>query len=230
VKSFSEQSIDKGVAFEQNRWAPVFTAAQSGNQLNPVMFSIDSDEKRTVQAGRRRRTSEPGPEGRERADAPQRRQPGEGGSPRPPSGGGAGGCEARVGSATDATAGVLVGRGLFVGAAWACSSKVGNAWTGSPVSPESCISKTGAAQIASRITMMIPTSDMRGLPPEGNPGNPGPPAPLPDGGRGPPPPSGCLRWGASARSLPSGPGSLVRRRLPAWTVRFSSASMENMMG
>jgi hypothetical protein len=63
---------------------------QPNNQFYPIMFSMDSDEKRTVQAGRRRKTSEPGSEGRERAEAPQRRQPG-GGSPRPPSGGGAGG-------------------------------------------------------------------------------------------------------------------------------------------
>ena len=76
MKSFNEQSIEKGVAFEQNRWAPAYTAAQNGNQLYPIMFSMDSDEKRTVQAGRRRKTSEPGPEGRERAEAPQRRQPG----------------------------------------------------------------------------------------------------------------------------------------------------------
>jgi len=45
---------------------------------------MDSDGKRTVQAGRRRKTSQPGPEGRERAEAPQRQQPGGGG-------GGAGG-------------------------------------------------------------------------------------------------------------------------------------------
>ena len=88
MKNLAEQIILKGIAFEENRWAPASVVVQTGDQFGPAMFSMDSGEKRTVQAGRRRRTSEPGPEGRERAEAPQRKQPGGGAGPRPPSGGG----------------------------------------------------------------------------------------------------------------------------------------------
>jgi hypothetical protein len=83
VKNLSEHSVQKGITFEEYRWAPAPIALQTG----PVMFSMDSGEKRTVQAGRRRKTSEPGPEGRERAEAPQRKPTGGGAGPRPPSGG-----------------------------------------------------------------------------------------------------------------------------------------------
>jgi hypothetical protein len=79
-----------GMAFEQNRWAPAYALAQADDQLQRMKFSLGSDEKRTVQAGRRRRTSEPGPEGREQAEAPQRRRPGQG-TGAPAGGGGAGG-------------------------------------------------------------------------------------------------------------------------------------------
>jgi hypothetical protein len=92
MKSLNDQSIERGMGFEENRWAPSFAAALPGDPLRPVMFSMDSsggnDEKRTVQAGRRRRTSEPGPGGRERAEAPQRERPEESAGQRPPSGGG----------------------------------------------------------------------------------------------------------------------------------------------
>lgn len=57
----------------------------------------------------------------------------------------------------------------------------------------------------------------------------------PDGWGGPPPglsgpdggglwPSVFLRWGADARSRPSGPAGSLRRRRPTRIVRFSSGS------
>jgi hypothetical protein len=88
MKGLNDQSIEKGMGVEENRWAPVFATALTGDQYHPVRFSMDSGEKRTIQAGRRRRTSEPGPEGRERAEAPERQRPEQGAGPRPPSGGG----------------------------------------------------------------------------------------------------------------------------------------------
>ena len=78
-----------GMAFEQNRWALGYPLVQTGHRLQRMNFSLGSGEKRTVQAGRRRRTSEPGPEGRERAEAPRRQSPGQGGATT--GGGGAGG-------------------------------------------------------------------------------------------------------------------------------------------
>ncbi len=90
MKSLSEASIDQGMAFEQNRWAPAYALAQTDDHLQRMKFSLGSEEKRTVQAGRRRRTSEPGPEGRERAEAPQRRRPGQGAGSSTGGGGGGG--------------------------------------------------------------------------------------------------------------------------------------------
>lgn len=87
-----DRLIQKCLAFYGNRRPSVRMATPAGSAFRVMQFSMDSGEKRTVQAGRRRRASEPGPEGRERAEAPQRRRPEQGAGPRPPSGsGGAGG-------------------------------------------------------------------------------------------------------------------------------------------